>query len=87
MKADEIRKASNFGAVTEENEATVNLLAEIAAQLHEANELKRLEVEAINNFCGVVNLLSHKGHALNKLAGSAESIAVNLDILVNRGRV
>ncbi len=67
-------------------ETQLDVLAEIAKELAAANELKRLEVEAINNLCGVVNLLTHEGGPLAKLAGSAESIAVSADILVNRER-
>lgn len=63
------------------------LQREIAAQLAESNDLKRLEVTALNNLAGVINLLTHEGGPLAKLTGSAESVAVSLDILQNRGRV
>jgi hypothetical protein len=81
MNAEEIRN-KNWTAYGNPLEQPV--LVEIAAQLAEANEIRRLELECLNNLCGVVNLPSHEAGPLAKIAGSAESAAVTLDQLLNR---
>jgi hypothetical protein len=53
MNADEIRKATNWGTLTQENEGTINVLLEIAAQLAELNEKMERLITVGSDISGV----------------------------------